>query len=465
MPIQNGVMMQFFHWYSPGDGTLWDEAAARAPELAAAGFTGVWLPPAYKGIGGASDVGYGVYDMYDLGEFDQKGSVRTKYGTKKQYLSAVKALQQGRPAGLRRHRAQPPHGRRRHRGGAGHSVSPGRPASPEGRGPRDRGLHALQLPGPQGEVLGVRVARAPLRRGRLRPPQPRREAHGLPDRRQAVRRPGGARERQLLLPDGGRPRLREPGGARRGRRLGQVVPRHDRRRRLPARRGEAHLGLVLPGVARRDGAPREEGPVHRGGVLDPGHRRAALVPRPPGRAHHALRRAAPLPLPLREPRLGQLRHAPAARRHADAAARPRGGHLRREPRLAAAAGARVGGRALVQAARLRADPAAARGLPVRVPRRLLRRRVRGLRPGRQPPPHRDAVAPLPDRQVPGRAQALRLGPAGRLPRPLEPRRLGAARRRAAPEGDGGADERRPGRLEVDGGRARRTPASATRPST
>jgi alpha-amylase len=93
MPIENGVMLQFFHWYSPADGTLWDEAALRARELASAGFTGVWLPPAYKGTGGANDVGYGVYDMYDLGEFDQKGSVRTRYGTREQYLAAVRALQ------------------------------------------------------------------------------------------------------------------------------------------------------------------------------------------------------------------------------------------------------------------------------------------------------------------------------------------------------------------------------------
>ena len=63
MKALNGVMMQYFHWYSPGDGTHWDDAAARAGELAAAGFTGVWLPPAYKGIGGGYDVGYGVYDM------------------------------------------------------------------------------------------------------------------------------------------------------------------------------------------------------------------------------------------------------------------------------------------------------------------------------------------------------------------------------------------------------------------
>src|SRR5262245_6798651 len=93
MASLNGVMMQFFHWYNPPDGSLWNEAAGKASELAAAGFTGVWLPPAYKGTGGGQDVGYGVYDMYDLGEFDQKGSVRTKYGTRQQYRSAVKALQ------------------------------------------------------------------------------------------------------------------------------------------------------------------------------------------------------------------------------------------------------------------------------------------------------------------------------------------------------------------------------------
>ena len=93
MPAINGVMMQYFHWYSPADGSLWNEVASRARELADAGITAVWLPPAYKGAGGAWDVGYGVYDMYDLGEFDQKGSVRTKYGTREEYLSAIQSLQ------------------------------------------------------------------------------------------------------------------------------------------------------------------------------------------------------------------------------------------------------------------------------------------------------------------------------------------------------------------------------------
>lgn len=98
MSEPNGVMMQYFHWYIEPDGSLWNELKERANELADAGITSLWLPPAYKGTGGGYDVGYGVYDMFDLGEFDQKGSVRTKYGTKEEYVAAVKAA---KAAGIR----------------------------------------------------------------------------------------------------------------------------------------------------------------------------------------------------------------------------------------------------------------------------------------------------------------------------------------------------------------------------
>jgi alpha-amylase len=93
MPQVNGTIMQYFHWYIPPDGTLWEQLKDKAAGLADAGFTAVWLPPAYKASGGGFDVGYGVYDLFDLGEFDQKGSVRTKYGTREQLLASVKAAQ------------------------------------------------------------------------------------------------------------------------------------------------------------------------------------------------------------------------------------------------------------------------------------------------------------------------------------------------------------------------------------
>ena len=90
--MRNGTMMQYFHWYNSPDGTLWNEVKNNAGRLAELGITAVWLPPAYKGVEGANTNGYDVYDIYDLGEFNQKGSVRTKFGTKKQYIDAIKAL-------------------------------------------------------------------------------------------------------------------------------------------------------------------------------------------------------------------------------------------------------------------------------------------------------------------------------------------------------------------------------------
>ncbi|MEO1133368.1 MAG: alpha-amylase, partial [Cyanobacteria bacterium J06639_1] len=84
-----GVMMQYFHWYLPQDGSLWKQVAENAETLAELGITSIWLPPAYKGASGGYDVGYSVYDLFDLGEFEQKGTIPTKYGTKSEYLRAV----------------------------------------------------------------------------------------------------------------------------------------------------------------------------------------------------------------------------------------------------------------------------------------------------------------------------------------------------------------------------------------
>lgn len=90
--MENGIIMQYFEWYLPPDGNHWNRLKNDAKHLSDIGITAVWLPPAYKGANGIFDVGYSVYDMYDLGEFDQKGSVSTKYGTNKEYIEAVDEL-------------------------------------------------------------------------------------------------------------------------------------------------------------------------------------------------------------------------------------------------------------------------------------------------------------------------------------------------------------------------------------
>lgn len=87
-------MIQFFHWYSDGNSQLYDLAKNSVSYLKELGISAVWFPPAYKGASGGYSVGYDPYDLFDLGEFDQKGTIPTKYGTKEQYLNCCKTLQQ-----------------------------------------------------------------------------------------------------------------------------------------------------------------------------------------------------------------------------------------------------------------------------------------------------------------------------------------------------------------------------------
>lgn len=89
---ENPTLLQCFHWYYPAGGELWREVTALAPNLNEIGINMIWLPPAYKGASGGYSVGYDSYDLFDLGEFDQKGSIATKYGDKAQLLEAIDAL-------------------------------------------------------------------------------------------------------------------------------------------------------------------------------------------------------------------------------------------------------------------------------------------------------------------------------------------------------------------------------------
>ena len=91
--MENQTLMQYFEWYLPNDGQHWNRLARDAPHLASKGIRKVWMPPAFNATS-SNDVGYGIYDLFDLGEFNQKGTVRTKYGLKEEYLKAIKSLKE-----------------------------------------------------------------------------------------------------------------------------------------------------------------------------------------------------------------------------------------------------------------------------------------------------------------------------------------------------------------------------------
>ncbi|MGB9773860.1 MAG: carbohydrate-binding module family 20 domain-containing protein [Bacteroidota bacterium] len=94
---QHDVMMQGFYWDVPVDtadnnGSWWDTLRIHAPELSRSGFTAIWVPPASKGAAGIWDMGYGLFDHYDLGEYSQKGTVETRFGSRAELDAMIRAF-------------------------------------------------------------------------------------------------------------------------------------------------------------------------------------------------------------------------------------------------------------------------------------------------------------------------------------------------------------------------------------
>src|SRR5437868_12506638 len=79
-PAHARVIVQYFE-------TDWKEIASRMPELVIAGYDALWLPPPQKGTDGVRDVGFSVFDRFDLGDVDQRGTTRTRYGTKPELVA------------------------------------------------------------------------------------------------------------------------------------------------------------------------------------------------------------------------------------------------------------------------------------------------------------------------------------------------------------------------------------------
>ncbi len=75
------AMLQLFN-------VSWEELTRRIPEIAEAGYTSLWLPPTAK-AGSVWSVGYDLFDPFDLGDRNQRGTIPTRYGTRAQLLQAV----------------------------------------------------------------------------------------------------------------------------------------------------------------------------------------------------------------------------------------------------------------------------------------------------------------------------------------------------------------------------------------
>ncbi len=73
------VLMQWFE-------SDWDEMYQKLPKVAEIGYDSLWIPPPTKAPVGTStkwaNVGYNLYDRFDVGDVPQRGSLATRYGTR-----------------------------------------------------------------------------------------------------------------------------------------------------------------------------------------------------------------------------------------------------------------------------------------------------------------------------------------------------------------------------------------------
>lgn len=83
------VMMQGFYWNVTAGGVWWDTLNSKLDSWKNAGITSIWLPVVSKGQSGPSSMGYDPYDYFDFGQYDQEGTVKTRFGSYTQLKSLL----------------------------------------------------------------------------------------------------------------------------------------------------------------------------------------------------------------------------------------------------------------------------------------------------------------------------------------------------------------------------------------
>ena len=84
-----GVMMQAFYWDPPAGGVWWDTITTKLEAWSSAGIESIWLPPVSKAQSGSYSMGYDPTDYFDLGEYNQNGTIETRFGSKTELTSLI----------------------------------------------------------------------------------------------------------------------------------------------------------------------------------------------------------------------------------------------------------------------------------------------------------------------------------------------------------------------------------------
>jgi len=86
-----GVMMQGFYWDVEPRFEWWNTLAGKTKNWSKIGVDRLWLPPVSKGQSGGFSMGYDPSDYFDLGEFNQHGTIKTRFGSKDDLSKLIEA--------------------------------------------------------------------------------------------------------------------------------------------------------------------------------------------------------------------------------------------------------------------------------------------------------------------------------------------------------------------------------------
>ena len=86
------VMLQGFYWDVVPQQNWYNVLTTQYVDFATAGFTMLWLPPPSKGNSGGFSAGYDPYDHYDVGDYPQKGTTKTRYGNRAELTNLTAKL-------------------------------------------------------------------------------------------------------------------------------------------------------------------------------------------------------------------------------------------------------------------------------------------------------------------------------------------------------------------------------------
>ncbi|TYP72219.1 alpha-amylase [Aquimarina intermedia] len=89
-----GVMMQAFYWDVEPIGEWYTTVETKLADWSAAGINRIWLPAPGKGQSGSFSMGYDPSDYFDVGEFEQHGTIETRFGSRAELEGLINTAHQ-----------------------------------------------------------------------------------------------------------------------------------------------------------------------------------------------------------------------------------------------------------------------------------------------------------------------------------------------------------------------------------